>query len=94
MGNRYEIKKLKCAYCGFENEDIYYAPTCGILTFKCKKCGKVNFIKEIIGFKAMKIEDVQKDDVEFAFLNNTNVIWDDKEVDKIIKEMYERLKQK
>lgn len=93
MGNRYEIRQLKCAYCGHINKNIYYAPTNTVFTFECKKCGKTNFIKEDINFKAIKIEEATYDDVKFAFLNNTNTIWSNEEIEEICKEIYERIKE-
>jgi len=59
MGDRYHLS-LKCAYCGKWNDTpdemgfppIYYAPSCGVTTFKCVHCGKTNKIQE--DFKAIK----------------------------------------
>lgn len=38
MGTRYNVP-VKCTGCGHEDE-AYYAPTCGIETWHCPKCGK------------------------------------------------------
>ena len=51
MGDRYEIS-LTCPYCGFYDEDVYYAPSCGFLTMKCQKCGNESMI--VMGFVAKK----------------------------------------
>lgn len=51
MGDRY-ILNLDCAYCGVNNVEVYYAPTCGLTNFKCKECGKVNCIHMHIDFMA------------------------------------------
>ena len=88
MGDRYELIK-NCAYCKTENE-VWYAPTCGCMTFKCVKCKKDNFIN--LDFKPMKIEDVKLDDVKNAFLSTTNVSWKDDEVDRICENMYKHIK--
>lgn len=65
MGDRWYLS-LKCAYCGeinpkpnketefWEEDFIYYAPTCGVTTFQCDFCGKKNRITEI--HKAIKIK--------------------------------------
>ena len=45
MGSRWTLS-LHCAHCGEGNDDVYYAPTCGFFSFRCKKCGKQNWIEE------------------------------------------------
>jgi len=64
MGDVYYLK-LKCAYCKRMNpkkdktnqylqEDyVYYAENCGVTTFKCDFCNKVNKITQ--EFKTKKI---------------------------------------
>ena len=56
MGNRFWIK-IKCGACGEDNpstkdytEDpmengVYFAPSSGYMDFKCRKCGKTNWIE-------------------------------------------------
>jgi len=39
MGDRYFITE-KCPKCGVIESDIYFAPTCGFTTWKCKSCGE------------------------------------------------------
>ncbi len=63
MGDRWNLK-LHCAFCGklnpkqiknpdyWEDNFIYYAPTCEVKDFKCDYCGKKNKIVE--DFKAAK----------------------------------------
>ena len=51
MGDSYTLN-LYCAYCGKENEDIWYAPSSDSTDFKCEFCGEENDIKEI--FEAVK----------------------------------------
>lgn len=65
MGDWHYLQ-LKCAHCEADNpskEDyesdpmengIYYAPSSGFADFKCRECGKTNWITE--GFYAVKIE--------------------------------------
>ncbi len=50
MGDRY-ILSMRCPKCGGLNEDIYYAPTCGFETFKCKNCSVENEIYYGFGVK-------------------------------------------
>jgi len=52
MGSRYTLE-LNCAYCGELNPEVYYAPTCGFLSFKCQKCKEENWINQ--GFYPEKI---------------------------------------
>ena len=52
MGDRYTMD-LDCAYCEHRNENVWYAPSCGSLSFKCEKCGEENWISQ--GFFAEKI---------------------------------------
>ena len=54
MGDYYFIQNLKCAYCGKENEEVYYAESSGVTTFKCEHCKKRNRIAMI--FKAVKLK--------------------------------------
>ena len=64
MGDRYWVK-LKCAYCGKDNypqndiepDGVYYAPSSGVDTFKCDKCGKKNRIG--LSFIAVKIKGLK-----------------------------------
>ena len=45
MGSRY-ILTIICPKCGYEDEDVYYAPTCGIMDWRCPNCRiKVNLEK-------------------------------------------------
>lgn len=52
MGDRYGLQ-LKCAYCGAMNDGVYYAPSSGVTTFDCEKCGKENAIAQ--EFRAEKL---------------------------------------
>jgi transposase-like protein len=48
MGNRYFLT-IKCPSCGYFDEDVYYAPTCGFVDWRCPKCGKVVDLEEETG---------------------------------------------
>ena len=52
MGDRYTIS-LNCAYCNFNDDDVWYAPSCGSLSFRCEKCGEENLI--VLEFIAKKV---------------------------------------
>lgn len=40
MGNRY-ILTVICPQCGFEDDDVPFAPTCDFVDWKCPECGHV-----------------------------------------------------
>ena len=42
MGDRYELN-LHCANCKTDNE-VYYAPSSGFMSFTCVKCKKINWV--------------------------------------------------
>jgi hypothetical protein len=54
MGDRYFLH-LHCASCGEGDDDVYYAPSCGFLSFQCKKCGQLNWIR--LGFHAEPVTE-------------------------------------
>ncbi len=37
MGDRY-ILEIECPKCKYYDDDVYYAPTCGYVEWKCPKC--------------------------------------------------------
>ena len=38
MGSRYIIQ-VECPKCGHEDKDVYFAPSCGFVTWECLECG-------------------------------------------------------
>jgi len=38
MGDRF-ILEVACPSCGTEDDDVYFAPTCGVTEWVCPKCG-------------------------------------------------------
>ena len=37
MGTRYYLT-VECPKCGYEDDDVYYAPTCGLVDWNCPQC--------------------------------------------------------
>jgi len=48
MGTRW-ILTVVCPECGFEDDDVYFAPTCDFVTWKCPKCDHVVDLMEFTG---------------------------------------------
>ena len=48
MGDRYFVR-VDCPCCGFSEDDVYYAPTCGFLTLKCPECECLVDLEEYTG---------------------------------------------
>ena len=90
MGDRYTLDR-KCAYCKEMNADIWYAPTCGSYTFKCKHCGKHNFITS--NFKAVKIEKATLKDVKTGFYEATTGLLTEDQIDRSCKDYFEQIKK-
>jgi ribosomal protein S27E len=45
MGDRYFLT-MNCKKCGYHEEEVYFAPTCGFTKWQCRKCGKkVDLVK-------------------------------------------------
>lgn len=51
MGERY-VLTVKCD-CGHIDDDVFYAPTCGFLDWKCPNCEKVIDLEEYSGIDAI-----------------------------------------
>ncbi len=48
MGDRYYLT-VTCPECGFSEDDVYYAPTCGFVTWECRECGHTVDLEELTG---------------------------------------------
>jgi len=48
MGTRYFVY-VECPICGMEEEDVYYAPTCGFVEWTCPQCGHIVDLAELTG---------------------------------------------
>ncbi len=79
MGDRYYLQD-DCPYCGVRNNDIYYAPTCGMLSHICDSCEKEFFVAA--DFTMVKKEDWTIDKEKEAFKMATNAFTDE-EVDEM-----------
>ena len=90
MGDRYELA-LNCRYCGHYNEEIWFAPTCDVNTFKCKNCEHTNFIN--VNFKTICLEDVKLKDIKDNFVMATSASWSEEDIDRMSKETFQKLKE-
>ena len=52
MGDRYFLH-VKCK-CGYEEDDVYYAPTCGFTDWDCPKC---NQKIDLVEYSGISYED-------------------------------------
>jgi len=48
MGTRYFLE-VTCPKCGFHDDDVYYAPTCGFDTWICLQCHHEVDLEELTG---------------------------------------------
>lgn len=48
MGDRY-ILEISCPKCGYFDDDVYYAPTCGFVNWRCPECGTVVDLEKLTG---------------------------------------------
>jgi len=53
MGTRW-ILTVTCPQCGFEGDDVPFAPTCGFVDWKCPECGQ---IVDLIALTGITYED-------------------------------------
>lgn len=86
MGDRYELT-LRCEYCKNLNKDIWYAPTCNSLTFKCKKCNKFNFITTELTTK--KLEKVTYSDI-YCAINNASNFMNEEQIKECAKQTWKK----
>ena len=48
MGDRF-ILTIVCPKCNHMDDDVYYAPTCGFVDWKCPKCGTTVDLEAVSG---------------------------------------------
>ena len=53
MGIR-EILTVTCQQCGFEDDDVPFAPTCDFVDWKCPECG---FVVDLMAMTGISYED-------------------------------------
>jgi len=70
MGTRYFLQ-LDCAYCHKPNLEVYYAPSCGFLSFKCDVCGKENWVREGFFAEPITAEESEKRHFLEGFFDET-----------------------
>ena len=58
MGTRY-LLTVTCPVCGFFDDDVYYAPTCGFLTWECG-CGHVVDLGKLTGISYEEASNVEE----------------------------------
>ena len=58
MGIR-EILEVTCPQCGFEDDDVPFAPTCDFVTWKCPECG---FVVDLIALTGISYEEASNAD--------------------------------
>jgi len=51
MGDRYSLI-VTCPKCGYKDDDVWYAPTCGFMSWKCPKCKNVVDLEKYSGIDA------------------------------------------
>ncbi len=59
MGDRYILKQT-CPKCGFYDDDVYYAPTCGFVDWTCPKCQTIVDLEKKTG---ISYEDASNADI-------------------------------
>ena len=62
MGDRYFLT-VTCPKCGNTDQDVYYAPTCGITDWKCFKCKTVVDLEKLTGISyedASNLKEIEK----------------------------------
>lgn len=53
MGTRW-ILEVTCPQCGFEDDDVPFAPTCDFVDWKCPECG---FVVDLYALTGITYED-------------------------------------
>ena len=51
MGDRITLE-VTCSKCGKIDEQVWYAPTCGVMTWKCPMCGTIIDLEKYTGVDA------------------------------------------
>lgn len=60
MGTRYFLTVV-CPNCGQNNEDVYFAPTCDMVSSRCQECKEIFYIgDDMQGHKSPQPIDMRK----------------------------------
>ena len=62
MGYRYFLT-ITCPECGKIDNDVYYAPTCGVVMHGCTGCGHITDLEKLTGISyqdASNLEEIKK----------------------------------
>ena len=51
MGDRWFLT-VECPVCGYEDQDVYFAPTCGVKTWRCPGCRRKVDLCKLTGITA------------------------------------------
>lgn len=70
MDNRYFVD-VTCPTCATKEEEVYYAPTCGFLTWTCPRCGHVVDLGELTG---ISYEDASNRDLIEEICRNARTL--------------------
>jgi ribosomal protein S27E len=70
MGDRYFLE-ITCPKCGFYDDNVYYAPTCGFTKWTCPKCGFRIDLAEYTGISAEEASN--KEEIETIIKNYINI---------------------
>ncbi len=90
MGDRFYLS-LVCPYCGKEEDEVWYAPTCGDCdTNTCPSCKKQYFITS--SFQAKKLEEATEEEIVDGFYNASNACHSEESVKEMAKEKLQRWK--
>lgn len=69
MGDRYFLN-VTCKECGFREDEVYYAPTCGLIDWECPECGTVVDLQKLTG---ISYEDASNRDQIGALVNGFKI---------------------
>jgi len=72
MGTRW-ILEVMCPQCGFEDDDVPFAPTCDFVDWKCPECGRV---VDLYAMTGISYEEASNADEITEMCRLTKAGWD------------------
>jgi len=48
MGDRYFLE-VTCPKCGYRDDNVYFAPTCGFVNWDCPQCNTIVDLEKLTG---------------------------------------------